>query len=131
MLFRPIANPAVVLGAALATAAVLMTTVDAQPPKQPAAYVVIESTATDAAADAKLAQGLVPIVHTFGGRFVARRGRTVTLEGDPPHVITIIQFDNVDKAQTWADSPARRAIEDQRRAIGTAIRSYVVEAGAT
>lgn len=52
-------------------------------------------------------------VAQYGGRFLARGGRTETLEGDwSPKRLVIIEFPSVEQAKAWADSteyaPAKR-----------------------
>lgn len=46
-----------------------------------------------------------PIVKQFGGRFMARGGRIVALEGDwTPKRVVIIEFPTLDQAEAWAKS---------------------------
>ena len=46
-----------------------------------------------------------PIVKQFGGRFIARGGRVVTLEGDwNPQRVVILEFPTLEQAKAWAES---------------------------
>ena len=51
-----------------------------------------------------------PSVAQYGGRYVVRGGPASTLEGawDPKRVV-VLEFDTVEEARTWYDSPAYRA----------------------
>lgn len=52
---------------------------------------------------AKLSPGLIA---KFGGRFLARAGRTVTLEGTPARSrVVIIEYPSFDRAQAFFTSP--------------------------
>ena len=46
------------------------------------------------------------IVAAFGGTYLARGGRTETLEGDwSPSRLVILQFESVEQAKKWVNSP--------------------------
>ena len=47
-----------------------------------------------------------PTVELYGGRYIARGGRTETLEGDwSPSRLVILQFDSLEQAKDWVNSP--------------------------
>jgi uncharacterized protein (DUF1330 family) len=49
-------------------------------------------------------------VEEAGGKFLARGGKTIPMHGTPPAPrVVIVQFDSLDKAQAWANSPAAKA----------------------
>lgn len=49
---------------------------------------------------------VLPTITAFGGRFVARGGRTEVLEGDwPARRLVIVEFPSVDRAKEWWHSP--------------------------
>ncbi len=96
--------------------------------KPPGAYYVIEVTATDPEADAKLATLLSPIVKEFGGRFLTRGGKTVSFDGAPPQRFVILAFDSMEQAQAWNDSPKRKEVEAKRVEAGATIRAFAIEA---
>jgi uncharacterized protein (DUF1330 family) len=46
----------------------------------------------------------------FGGRYVVRGGKVVSLEGAPAKRVIMIAFPSLERAQAWYDSPAYRSI---------------------
>jgi uncharacterized protein (DUF1330 family) len=71
-----------------------------------AAYVINDMEVTDPLAFEKYRQLSPPTVALFGGRFLARGGATRTLEGSwSPKRLVILEFDSVERAQAWIDSP--------------------------
>jgi uncharacterized protein (DUF1330 family) len=120
-----IAAGAAIFGAAVGAAAAA----GRQTPSPPKAYIVTEVDVTgdkeafqrDYAAHA--AATTVP----FGGRYLARGGRTVAIEGDPPKGrIVISEFDSVEQAQAWRNSPEYVTIAAVRLREATS-RQYIVE----
>ncbi len=95
----------------------------------PKAYVIIDMDVTDPdryAADYVPRSG--PSVEAAGGRFLVRGGATEVLEGDgEPHRTVVIEFDSVDAAKAWYDSPAYREARAARE--GAAIGSFLVVEG--
>jgi uncharacterized protein (DUF1330 family) len=82
-----------------------------------AAYVI--AAVTDAWDQEKLAEYRernTGAVAQHGGRFVARGGAHVTLEGDwDPKRIVIIEFPDVDAARGWYESEAYAPLRELRR----------------
>ena len=78
-----------------------------------AAYVLNDMEITDPALFEEYKKLTPATVAQYGGRFLARGGRTETLEGDwSPKRLVIIEFPSVVQARAWADSaeyaPAKR-----------------------
>ncbi|TFY98561.1 DUF1330 domain-containing protein [Ramlibacter rhizophilus] len=47
-----------------------------------------------------------PTVAQYGGRFLARGGRTEVLEGSwTPRRLVILEFPSIEQARAWAESP--------------------------
>jgi uncharacterized protein (DUF1330 family) len=45
-------------------------------------------------------------VEKYGGKYIVRGGKCETLEGDwKPKRIVLLQFENVDRAKAWLNSP--------------------------
>jgi uncharacterized protein (DUF1330 family) len=116
---------AAILGAAAGAAAAR----GLQGQKTPKAYIVTEVDVTgdmavfqrDYAAHAK------STVEPFGGRYLARGGRVVGTEGEPPKGrIVISEFDSFEKAQAWRCSPAYMKIVTVREREAKS-RQYIVE----
>jgi uncharacterized protein (DUF1330 family) len=70
------------------------------------AYVISDIEVTDAAAYPKYVALSPRTVAAYGGRFLARAGRTEKLEGDwLPTRLVILQFESVERAKEWLNSP--------------------------
>lgn len=94
----------------------------------PKAYVVAEIEVHDAAGFARDYAPKVPaILASFGGRYLARGGRTVPLEGRKPGGrIVVIEFPSLAAAQNFEASPAYQAVAPARhRAADT--NAFIVE----
>jgi uncharacterized protein (DUF1330 family) len=66
-------------------------------------------------------------VDPFGGKYLVRGGKTVSVEGDPPKGrIVISEFDSMEKARAWRESPAYKKICVVRERE-TKSRQYIVE----
>ena len=62
--------------------------------------------------------GLAPAtVEAYGGKYQARAGRTEKLEGDwVPKRLVILQFESLERARAWLDSPEYQPIKRLRHA---------------
>ena len=64
----------------------------------------------------------------YGGKHIARGGKTETLEGDwRPKRLVILQYDNIEQAKTWLHSDEYGAAERIRHQ--TAISKMVMIEG--
>jgi uncharacterized protein (DUF1330 family) len=119
---------------AAAVAAILGTVAGAaavapRKPGTPKAYVIseVEVTGDAEAFHRDYAAHAAATVAPFGGRYLARGGRTVSLEGDPPKGrIVISVFDSVEQAQAWRNSPDYVKIAAVRLREANS-RQYIVE----
>lgn len=69
------------------------------------AYVIVEVSYHDHKAKEEYQKLTPATVAAFNGRFIARGGQTLTLEGDwKPERIVVIEFPTVDRAKEWWDS---------------------------
>lgn len=69
------------------------------------AYVIAEVDVTDPETY-KVYTALTPAsIARHGGRFLVRGGPCETLEGDSPKRIVVVEFDSVEAARRWYDSP--------------------------
>jgi uncharacterized protein (DUF1330 family) len=63
----------------------------------------------------------------FGARYIARQARPIDVQGEPPRgYIVIIEFDSVDKAKGWLNSPEFLKIKPVRDRE-TKTQAYLVE----
>lgn len=114
----------ILAGAAIGAAAVQGLHAQAKP----LAYVIAENVVNDQSAYAKdFAPVIAKTIAEAGGKFLARVGKTTPMHGTPPAPrVVVVQFENLDKAQAWADSPAAKAAF----AIGakySTLNDYIVE----
>jgi len=91
------------------------------------AYVIADITVTDP----EMYRGYMalsgPAIAAFGGRFVVRGGSPVVLESDwEPSRMVVVEFDTVDQARAWYDSPEYREARDAR-AGAARMRMVLVE----
>jgi uncharacterized protein (DUF1330 family) len=94
---------------------------------KPPAFYIGEITVKDPQAFIKefAAPGVKP-VEDAGGKFIARGSKPVALQGEAPPRVTVIQFESMDKAQAWWNSPTNKS----QQAIGdkyATFRSFLVE----
>lgn len=91
------------------------------------AYVIAEIEVTDPQQYEEYKKLSPGAIAAHGGRFIARGGETVVLEGDwRPQRLVIVQFDSVEKARAFYDSPEYRQAIAARQGAATA-RMVVVE----
>ena len=69
------------------------------------AYVILDINVTDPVRYEDHKKLAAPTVALYGGKYVARGGKTETLEGDwSPTRLAILQFDDTEQAKTWLNS---------------------------
>jgi uncharacterized protein (DUF1330 family) len=92
------------------------------------AYILVQVDVTNAQQYQEYAKLSPGIVASFGGRFLARAGRTLTLEGPParPRVV-LLEFPSFEKAQEFYQSPAYVAARKVRD--GAAQAQFVLVEG--
>jgi uncharacterized protein (DUF1330 family) len=70
------------------------------------AYLIARVQVRDPAAYDEYKRLAAAAIEKFGGRYRARGGTTVTLEGEnEPSRVVIVEFDSVERAQAWYRSP--------------------------
>ena len=91
------------------------------------AYVILDITITDPKLFAQYKQLAPATIEAYGGRYLARGGQTESLEGDwQPNRIAILEFDSLDKAKAWIDSPEYREARAMRHQAAKS-KTIVVE----
>ena len=70
------------------------------------AYVVVEVDIHDPERYSNYKDLAPPSIYQYGGRYIARGGKTECLEGEwsPPRFV-ILEFENADRARAWWSSP--------------------------
>ncbi len=51
------------------------------------------------------AAGVATTIEKYGGHYLVRGGKTVSLEGEEPKRIVVIAFNSVSAAEKWYNSP--------------------------
>lgn len=92
------------------------------------AYVIVDIHVSEPVRYEEYKKQAAPTVELYGGRYVARGGRTEVLEGDwVPSRLVILQFDTIEQARTWLDSPEYSQVKQIRHE--TAVSNMVVVEG--
>ena len=69
------------------------------------AYVIVDINVTDPVRYEDYKRLAAPTVELYGGKYIARGGKTETLEGDwLPTRLVILQFDTMERAKNWLNS---------------------------
>lgn len=116
----------VVLGALMCATAVVGVWAQSVPAKK--AYVLVQSDVTNAEQYAGYAKLSPATVEKYGGKFLARGGRSLTLEGQKaPSRVVVIEFPNYEAAQAWYNGSEYTALRKMR--AGAATMQFVVVEG--
>jgi uncharacterized protein (DUF1330 family) len=91
------------------------------------AYVVVEVEVIDAEAFERYKALVPPTIAAYGGRYLARGGRTDALEGDsPPRRLVILEFPSLERAREWWESEEYAPAKSARQAAAR-VRMTCVE----
>ncbi len=92
------------------------------------AYVIVNIEVHDPERYEGYKQIAAPAVAAYGGRYLARGGRAELLEGEwAPKRVVVLEFDSLERAKTWLESPEYREARALRHA--TAHTDMVVVEG--
>jgi uncharacterized protein (DUF1330 family) len=92
-----------------------------QSAKPPRGYIVVQADITDPTRYAEYAKLTPDIVAKYGGRFLARAGRTVTLEGPAArNRVVVIEFPSFEAAEQFYRSPEYTAARKLREGAASA-----------
>jgi uncharacterized protein (DUF1330 family) len=70
------------------------------------AYIIVEIEITDPVGYEEYKKQAAATVEQYGGKYIVRGGACETLEGDwKPKRMVILQFDNMERAKAWLNSP--------------------------
>jgi uncharacterized protein (DUF1330 family) len=87
----------------------------------PKAYIVVQADVTNPQRYAEYAKLSPGIIAKYGGKFLARGGKTVTLEGPPAkNRMVVIEFPSLEKAEEFYRSPEYTAAKKLRAGAATA-----------
>ena len=94
--------------------------------KAPPGYVIAEVDVTDPATFKQYSDKVPGTVAAYGGHYVIRGGKNMSIEGDAPKRFVVLQFDSLEKAKAWEDSPEYGAIKPIRHRSAKS-RVFIVE----
>ncbi|HXG90435.1 MAG TPA: DUF1330 domain-containing protein [Vicinamibacterales bacterium] len=108
----------VVIGLILVVGAGLAVASQAEPKK---AYVVVQVDVSNPQQYQDYAKLSPRLIAKFGGRFLARAGRTITLEGPPAKSrVVVLEFPSFERAEAFYHSPEYVAARKLREGAATA-----------
>ena len=91
------------------------------------AYIIVDINVTDPVRYEDYKQLAAPTVELYSGKYIARGGKTETLEGDwSPTRLVILQFDNSEQAKKWLNSAEYSQARTLRHQTATS-RMVVIE----
>jgi uncharacterized protein (DUF1330 family) len=115
---------AVLAGVALGS----LINVTPQAQKTPIAYYMAEIDVKDVEADKRVLAKFPAPAEAFGGRYLARGGKSLTFNGEPPKRLILVQFDSLNAVRAWRDAPATKQFEAERKAVGSSIlRAFAID----
>ena len=89
-------------------------------------YIVFAETIHDQSTYDEYIAGVMPTIEAAGGRLLSVEDEATVLEGElPGERIVILEFDSVDAARAWFDSPGYQAIVGKRHASAEST-AYIV-----
>ena len=92
------------------------------------AYVIVDIAVHDPVGYEEYKKLAPAAVELYGGKYIARGGKTETLEGDwSPSRLVILQFENSEQAKKWLNSEEYREARQMRHQ--TALSKMVVIEG--
>jgi uncharacterized protein (DUF1330 family) len=115
---------AILLGAIIGVAGA--TVLHARQMKMLPGYVVAEVDVTNPDAFKEYAEKTPGTIAKYGGHYMIRGGKFDSIEGDAPKRFVVIQFDSVEKAKAWEDSPEYNAIKPIRHSSAKS-RVFIIE----
>jgi uncharacterized protein (DUF1330 family) len=84
------------------------------------AYVIVDINVRDPNTYEEYKKLAAPTVALYGGKYIARGGRTEILEGDwSPTRLVLLQFDSIEQAKAWLYSPEYSEIKKIRHRTAT------------
>jgi uncharacterized protein (DUF1330 family) len=92
------------------------------------AYIIVEIEVTDPVGYEEYKKQAAATVEQYGGKYIVRGGACETLEGDwKPKRIVVLQFDNMERAKAWLNSP--EYIEPRKQRHRTAKTRMILAEG--
>jgi uncharacterized protein (DUF1330 family) len=84
------------------------------------AYVIVDIDVTDPQGYQEYIKLAPPTVAAYGGKYIARAGKTEVLEGEwVPQRLVILEFESLERAKAWLESPEYRSARQMRHRAAT------------
>ena len=84
------------------------------------AYVIVDSDVRDPEQYERYKAVVPSTLAAYGGRFIARGGELAVLEGDwQPKRVVVLEFEDLEAARRWYDSPEYREARGLRAGAAT------------
>jgi uncharacterized protein (DUF1330 family) len=93
---------------------------------KPQANTIAELEVTDPPTFKKYGEGTGAGIPAAGGRFIVRGGKTFVINGTPPKQLVVIQWESLEKAQTYFESEAYKQLVPIRDKASN-FRAFVIE----
>ncbi len=77
-------------------------------------YVITNYTINDPEAFQKYPPAVGPTITQYGGKLLVADREVKAVEGSPKPVIVVIEFESVEAARRWYDSPENTAVKSMR-----------------
>lgn len=78
-------------------------------------YVIVESAILDPARFEEYKRAAAPTVARYGGRYLVRGSAISVIEGSwQPRRLVVLEFESVERARQWIESPEYRAVKPLR-----------------
>jgi uncharacterized protein (DUF1330 family) len=91
------------------------------------AYVIVETDVHDAEQYEHYKSAAADVIAAAGGRYTVRGGELAVLEGDwQPKRLVVLEFDDLDAAKRWYESPEYQGAKRLREGAAT-LRVVAVE----
>jgi uncharacterized protein (DUF1330 family) len=95
----------------------------------PKAFLIARITVTDPVAYAEYAKGATDAMRQYNGRPLVRGGAFEALEGEARPRNVVIEFDSMEQARTYYNSPEYQAAKAKRE--GACVAEFVLVEGAS
>jgi uncharacterized protein (DUF1330 family) len=88
--------------------------------KSMSAYVIVDIDVTDPQGYQEYIKLAPPTITAYGGKYIARGGKTEVLEGEwAPKRLVILEFENLERAKAWLESPEYHTPRQMRHRTAT------------
>lgn len=79
------------------------------------AYLITDVEVTDESLYTQFREQMTPAIESYGGTFIERGGEVTVIQGSwTPTRLAIVEFESMEQAHAWLDSPENHALDDIR-----------------